>query len=234
MTRARAQLLLPLRNRTQFLDQYFQKGDAEGGLFVPGELDVTLGDVVDVELSFAEEHVRFHIRAQVKWKRTGPARRSLPPGVGIEFLASEQRTQQRILAFAEGKESVSHRARDRRWHLQVDVTLRAGTSTFTGVTDDLSEGGCFVLTDRPMVVGDRVTMRLRAPGTLFGWITLAGIVAWRRVDDVGNSTGVGVELVFESDRQRAKVKKIVDHLKERMVRELKVKTPRSQPPTESE
>ena len=47
MTKQRAQLLLPLRNRAAFLDAHFDKGDA-GGLFVPGELDVELGDDVDV------------------------------------------------------------------------------------------------------------------------------------------------------------------------------------------
>ena len=45
-------------------------------------------------------------------------RRSLPPGVGIEFLPAEQATAAQILRFAEGKESVSHKERNRRYALQ--------------------------------------------------------------------------------------------------------------------
>jgi Tfp pilus assembly protein PilZ len=106
--RTRAQLLLPLLNRAAFLDAYMSKGQDGGGLFVPGDIDVELGEDVDVELAFAEEHVRFTIRAKVAWKRANAGRRALPPGVGIAFADGQQRTEQQILRFAEGKESVSH------------------------------------------------------------------------------------------------------------------------------
>lgn len=260
MTRARAQLLLPLRNRAAFLDAYFSRGgssqppalprsvrgaggerseDGEGhggeggGLFVPGELDVELGEEVDVELSFTEEQVRFHIRARVKWKRTAAGRRAIPPGVGIEFLPSQQRTQRQILRFAEGKESVHHVARERRWSLAVDVRLSDGhgAQAAAGVTDDISEGGCFIVTTAPLEPGMRVEVKLKAPGALFGWLTLPGFVAWRRQQS-GND-GVGIEFAFESERQREKVKKIVHLLKERSLRDVRIQVPRvaSTPPT---
>lgn len=234
----RAQLLLPLRNRAAFLDAYFSKAQSDtGGLFVPGEIDVELGEEVDVELHFIEEHVRFHIRAHVKWKRTQAGRRALPPGVGIEFLPTELSIQERVLRFAEGKETVSHVQRDRRFSLQVDVRIQHRGQELTGVTDDISEGGCFVLTDVNLDVGTTVELRLRSAGSLFGWLTLPGHVTWRRhsAADVGRS-GMGVEFRFASDRQRAKVKKIVHVLKERMLRDVRVKVPRmpSMPPTETE
>lgn len=234
----RAQLLLPLRNRAAFLDLYFSRatpsslpevcagsapdgvGDL-GGLFIPGALDVDVGDAVDVELQFTEEHVRFHIRARVKWKRAESGRRALPPGVGIAFLASEARTQAQILRFAEGKESVHHVARDRRWSLGVEVRLvDAQQGETNGVTDDISEGGCFVLTGAPLAVGARVELKLKAPGTLFGWLTLPGYVAWRRQEP--GRDGVGVEFEFDSARKREKVKRIVHLLKERSVRDVRV------------
>jgi uncharacterized protein (TIGR02266 family) len=258
-SRPRAQLLLPVRNRAAFLDAYFSKaprtftstppaappGDTEegapistegevtaGGMFVPGELDVALGEECDVELVFQEEHVRFHIRAVVKWKRTQPGRRALPPGVGIEFLASEVRTQEQILRFAEGKESVSHVDRARRWTLQVDVKLTGEGGTIVGVTDDISAGGCFVLTDAPLVIGSRVDVKLRSPGTLFGWLTVAGVVSWRRVQP--DRTGVGIELKFESERQQRAMQRILDVVKARALRDVRVKVPRmTTPPTEA-
>jgi uncharacterized protein (TIGR02266 family) len=257
-TKPRAQLLLPLRNRAAFLDAYFSKspsgrtdapsvttsprtnaGDGssmseQGGLFIPGELDVELGEEVGVELHFTEEQVRFHIRARVKWKRAPVGRRAIPPGVGIEFLPSEQRTQQQILRFAEGKESVNHVARDRRWSLAVDVKVKDGQGETAGVTDDISEGGCFVLTSAPLAPGTKVEVKLKAPGTLVGWLTLQGAVTWRR-QELGRD-GVGIQFAFESERKRAKVQKIVHVLKERSLRDVRIQVPRmpSTPPVASE
>lgn len=207
-------------------------GDDTGGMFVAGELDVSLGEECDVELVFQEEHVRFHIRAVVKWKRTQVGRRSLPPGVGLEFLPSEKRTQDQIMRFAEGKESVSHVDRPRRWSLAVDVKVTDQTSrTIAGVTDDISEGGCFVITDAPLVIGRPVEVKLKAPGSLFGWLTIEGVVTWRR-EQPGRS-GVGIELKFGNERQRRAMQRILEVVKARTLREVRVKVPRvTTPPTQ--
>jgi Tfp pilus assembly protein PilZ len=227
--RPRAQLLLPLKNRAAFLDQSFDKGES-GGLFVPGQLDVQLGEEVDVELQFVEDQVRFRIRGVVKWKRESGGRRSLPPGVGIEFLASEHNTRAHLLAFAKGKETVNHVERQRRYALQVDVKVRHGSSDLVGTTEDVSEGGCFVLANPLPPVGAQAELRLRAPGTLFGWITLAATVTWTRSDQ--HKSGFGVAFQFDSDRKRLRVQKIVALMKARMLRDVKVHAPRlgSQPP----
>ena len=224
----RPQLLLPLHNRAVFLEQFFTKGE-QGGLFVPGELDVALGEEVDVELQFVAEGVRFHIRALVKWKRGAPGRRSLPPGIGIEFLQSDRRTQQQLLRFAEGRESVSHVARDsRRYALQVDVRINNAAGELSGTTDDISEGGCFVLTDVNLDVGTALDIKLRSAGSLFGWLTVPAVVAWRR--EQSGRDGMGLQFQFGTERARRKVQKIVAHLKERNVRELQILTPRTSSP----
>lgn len=237
-SRPRVQLLLPLRNRASFLEMYFSRGTGDGadagGLFVPGELDVEPGDEVDVELHFIEEQVRFHTRARVKWKRNDAGRRAIPAGVGIEFLPSEQRTQQLVLRFAEGKESVHHVERERRWAVAVEVQIsEPGRLIATGLTDDLSEGGCFVLTAAQLAVGASVVLKLKAPGSLFGWLTLPATVAWRRQQSGRN--GLGVEFAFDTDRKRERVKRIVHLLRMRSVRDVRVQVPRqgSSPPAES-
>jgi uncharacterized protein (TIGR02266 family) len=218
----RPTLLLPLRNRGAFLEQYFNKG-ALGGLFVPGEIDVDIGEEVDVEVSFVEEQVRFHTRAQVRWKRESGARRSLVPGVGIEFLPSEAKTQRALLSFAQGK-SVHHVDRAwRRFGLRVGVKARAEGATKLLATDDLCEGGCFLLTDEPLPIGSAVEVQLKKPGALFG-VRQRATVAWRR--DETDRRGVGVAFVFNSPRERERVEKIVGALKGKIVRELSVVAPR--------
>lgn len=247
----RAHLLLPLRNRVAFLEHYFSRGPGSsppesaesaagadptedvGGLFIPGDVDVSVGEDVVVELHFHEEHVRFHLRARVMWKRAESGRRALPSGVGIAFHPSEVRTQQQIVRFAEGKEGVHHVARDRRWALGVDVRMvDALTGETSGFTDDISEGGCFVRTEAPLQVGARVELKLKAPGTLLGWLTLPGYVAWRRQES--GRDGVGIEFEFDSERKREKVKKIVHVLKERSLRDVRVARGMSSTPTRTD
>jgi Tfp pilus assembly protein PilZ len=229
MTEPRPILLLPYRNRGAFLEQYFDRG-ALGGLFVPGELDVGIGDQVDVEVSFAEEQVRFHIRGQVRWKRT-EKRRALEAGVGIEFLETEQKTHDVLLAFAKGTD-VHHKERAaRRWGVQADVKVKADGRVTAAVTDDLSEGGAFLLLDEPIAVGSALELKLKAPGALTG-VSLDALVLWRRADK--DKRGVGVEFVFlPDDRRREKLARLVRVLKDRLVRELRVQAPRvsSTPPT---
>jgi len=221
----RSQLILPLRNRAQFLEQCFDQDDS-GGLFVPGDLDVTLGDEVDLEIAFVEEQVRFHIRAVVRWKRASAGRRALP-GVGLGFLPSEATTKGQLLRFARG-EDVEHVEREgRRYALHLEVKLDVdGAPSRVVSTDDMSEGGCFLLVDPPLAIGTSVEVTLRAPGALFSWLTLKGRVAWRRSQGHAQRGGVGVEFRFDDERQRRRMEKLLVLLRERLGRELRVQPPK--------
>jgi Tfp pilus assembly protein PilZ len=223
----RPTLLLPLRNRAAFLEQYFTKG-ALGGMFVPGDISVDIGEEVDVEISFVEEGVRFHTRAQVRWKREAGARRSLVPGVGIEFLPSEVKTQRSLLNFAQGK-SVHHVDRAwRRFGLRLGVKTKSERGRRLLSTDDLSEGGCFLLMEEPLPVGAELEVQLKRPGAWFG-VTQRATVAWRRAEQ--DRRGVGVAFQFHSAREQERIERIVETLKHRAVRELRVQAPRvSTPP----
>ncbi len=242
VTTGRPQLLLPLRNRAQFLEQSFDQ-DATGGLFVPGDLDVSLGDEVDLEIAFVAEQVRFHIRAVVLWKRPASGRRA-PQGVGLGFLASEATTKGQLLRFARG-EDVDHVEREgRRYALHIEVKLGVdGTAPQVVRTDDMSEGGCFLLVDPPLPIGTVVHVTLRAPGALFSWLTLRGRVAWRRTqghERDGARNGVGVEFLFDDESQRRRMARLLVNVRERLGREVRVvpprpttTTPTSAPPTTS-
>jgi Tfp pilus assembly protein PilZ len=230
---------LPLRNRAQFLAQSFDQDDT-GGLFVPGELDVVLGEEVDLEIAFVEEQVRFHIRAVVRWKRPSTGRRA-PQGVGLAFLSSEATTKGQLLRFARG-EDVDHVEREARryaLHLEVKLGLDDGSARVVH-TDDISEGGCFLLVDPPLALGTVVSVTLRAPGALFSWLTVKARVAWRRTQgqgDGGPRNGVGVEFLFVDDGQRRRMQKILGAVRERLGRELRVLPPKpsssTSPPSSS-
>ena len=223
----RPKLFLPLRNRTVFRDQYFDHDRSDqGGIFVLGDVDVALGDEVDLEIHFHEEQVRFHIRALVKWKRANLGRRSMLPGVGLEFLPSEEGTRAQLLAFVDGQQVAHVERESRRYGLHIDARLAAQTHALHNcVTDDLSEGGCFLLTDQVVPIGSRVSLKLRAPQALFGWVTVDGTVVWRRQEE--GRSGLGIEFLFDGNRVREKVRRVVHILRERTVRELRVRAPRA-------
>jgi Tfp pilus assembly protein PilZ len=222
-TPARSQLLLPLRDRAQFAAQAFDH-DTQGGLFVPGDVDVEEGEDVDLEIAFMREQVRFHIRAVVLWKRASAGRRA-EAGVGLGFPESEAATRDRILAFARGSD-VDHVEREaRRYALHLEVKLTVDGEARVVSTDDMSEGGCFLLVEPPLPMGTAVRVTLRAPGALFSWLTLHGRVAWQRTQP--GRTGVGVAFLFDDGRERRRMEKLLVLLRERLGREVHVKPVRA-------
>lgn len=225
---ARPTLLLPFRNRAAYVEHAFDRGPL-GGVFVPGEVDVALDDEVDLEVSFAEEQVRFHVRAVVRWKRDA-SRRSIGAGVGLELLPTESRARDALLAFVGGA-AVHHKERAaRRYGVRAAVKVKADGRALTAVTDDLSEGGAFLLLDETLPVGAELSVVVKAPGALVG-VQVPAVVTWVRGD--GDRRGVGVQFALQdAPRTQAKVARVVRTWKERLVRDLQVKAPRlpSSPP----
>jgi Tfp pilus assembly protein PilZ len=222
---SRSQLLLPLRNRAAFAEASFDQAASDrSGMFVPGDIDAPLGEEVELELRFQEERVTFFLVATVLWKRPSSTRRAVPPGTGLGFLPSDAHALSRVLAFVDGA-PVSQKERDAR-RLPIVVDVKIDGTPGTHKTEDLSSGGCFVLMPHILPLRSRVKVKVRSEHALFGWLSVDGTVAWQRID--GDQTGVGVRFDIDSDRQRAKLDRLLQRLKER-VRRLHV----TQPPSSS-
>lgn len=219
---ARPTLMLPLRNREAFRELYVDKG-ATSGLFIEGDLDVELGEPIDVELHFLEEQVHFRLRGEARWRRSHGSRRGVPQGVGVELLPEEARTKALLLDFVDGKEMSLVVRTARRYGVTLEVKVKQGGTFITDRTDDISEGGAFILSDDPVPVGSRIELKLLPPGAWLG-IGVKAVVAWKREQ---GRRGFGVEFQFDSERQRRRVSKLVGHLKDQLLRELKVRGPRT-------
>lgn len=222
-TRTPPTVIVPVRDRTAFLDMYFEKGGA-GGVFVEGELQAPLGELLDVEIHFASEAVIFRIQGRVRWRRTAQAqRRSVPSGVGIEFSSDEEKAHKLLVDFAHGKDVPVVQRASRRYGVGIPVRYKAGDGApKEQLTDDISEGGAFIESDEPIEVGARVELKLLPPGSFFG-VGVPAVVAWRRDD---GRPGFGVEFVFDSPRTRSKVHRLIEGLKARVVRNMRVRAPR--------
>ncbi|HXU70300.1 MAG TPA: TIGR02266 family protein [Polyangia bacterium] len=83
--------------------------------------------------------------------------------------------------------------------LQVEVTLESEHNFFSGVADNISEGGLFVATTNPPEVGSEVGFELVLGGERF---LVMGVVRWVRDERAASSgapAGCGVKWVHLED-----------------------------------
>lgn len=84
------------------------------------------------------------------------------------------------------------RRRAPRISLDVDVDVSDAHNFYVGRTRDISVGGLFIESPIGIAVGTEVGVKLRIGGEPF---VLSCRVAWRHLDDAGNSAGFGVEFL---------------------------------------
>jgi uncharacterized protein (TIGR02266 family) len=73
--------------------------------------------------------------------------------------------------------------------LEVEVSFETESHFFAGLTRDISEGGLFLATYRPLAVGARVSLSLSLPD---GALEVTGTVRWSRDANEGSAPGVGI------------------------------------------
>lgn len=94
------------------------------------------------------------------------------------------------------------RRRAERLALNAEVTLQSETIFFTGLTENLSEGGLFVSTLSPPPIGELVHLKVTAEGGIE--VEVRGHVRWHRRDADGSWTGCGIQF-HELDPRAARV-----------------------------
>lgn len=189
---------------SDLLDAYFDHGRL-GGLFVPVAPDAAeMGDEVRVELAFPDGKA-FRTRCRVVWRRVVPSP-GLPAGLGLEFLATEKHTRDLLLDLAHGRR-IPFRPRSAiRLPLALRVKFRTPAGVVDTVTEDVSEMGCLVRTVLEVGAGTEVAVSLRAPGRLLGLGLKATVV---RVIP-GRTGGLGLRFEFRSDRERRRLRGLLE------------------------
>lgn len=76
--------------------------------------------------------------------------------------------------------------------VEVDVSIGGDGRVVTGVSGDVSVGGLYVSTYRPLPEGTRVSVRFRLPT---GNVMASGVVRWTREGRPGRLPGMGIEFV---------------------------------------
>jgi uncharacterized protein (TIGR02266 family) len=110
---------------------------------------------------------------------------------------------------AQAEKFAAERRDHERVRLEAEITGFSETNFFTGFTEDISEGGLFISTHCPPVVGCRIEIAVKlAEGEP---MVLAGEVAWHR----GQGTdldGCGVRFVDLTDQQVENLKSLLQSI----------------------
>jgi uncharacterized protein (TIGR02266 family) len=106
---------------------------------------------------------------------------------------------------------------DRRQHvrvpLELEVTLESEHNFYSGITDDISEGGIFVATHTPPPRGSTVEMTLKLPGVKEPFL-VKGIVRWVREYKAscdGSPPGCGLQWQELSNEALIHIRGFVSH-----------------------
>jgi len=93
--------------------------------------------------------------------------------------------------------------------IRLAVNYRRTNSFLADYTRNISRGGTFIDTDRPLEVGTlfRFTLSVPSPPTSF---ELVGEVVWARSD--GPEPGMGIRFVYDSDEERQRMEEAMERL----------------------
>jgi Tfp pilus assembly protein PilZ len=174
-----------------FLQAYL-KDSLHGGIFVATRRPLGLGTPIVVDIQFGELRSAVLMRGFIAWRRAGKNRSKLRSGLGVEFLASEEKKRAFLVGVARGEIVDLAQRRHRRLPVEVCVgwRLKADRSWHIDHLEDIGSGGAFIRTTTFLPIGSPVILEITAPGGE-RTISIEGRVAWTR--HTPGEEGIGVE-----------------------------------------
>jgi type IV pilus assembly protein PilZ len=112
------------------------------------------------------------------------------------------------------EEKALEKRRADRAAITLKVDYRRLNSFFADYTKNISKGGTFIRTSKPLTVGTEFVFVLSLP-TLNEQLQLNGEVKWVVTDEQATEelpSGMGIRFKFDNDEERAKVDEFVERL----------------------
>jgi type IV pilus assembly protein PilZ len=106
------------------------------------------------------------------------------------------------------------RRRESRAPIELKVEYQRLNTFFADYTKNISKGGTFIATERPLPIGTEFVFALGLPGVAEP-LRLKGRVMWRTMREEAskaNPAGMGIEFVYAADEERTQMEKIVEDL----------------------
>lgn len=109
--------------------------------------------------------------------------------------------------------SDSNRRRAPREPIRLRVEYQRMNAFFADYTKNISKGGTFIKTSRPLPIGTRFLFALSAPA-LSEAVQITGEVQWISPGDAGSEAGMGIRFLFAADEERIRLERLVEGLME--------------------
>jgi type IV pilus assembly protein PilZ len=93
--------------------------------------------------------------------------------------------------------------------IELKVDYKKLNSFFADYTKNISKGGTFIKTKKPLPIGTRFRFKLAVPAREQAF-ELLGEVVWSNAD--GEEPGMGIRFIYSDDRQRSEFEGIVEKL----------------------
>ena len=93
--------------------------------------------------------------------------------------------------------------------IELKVDYKKVNSFFADYTKNISKGGTFIKTKKPLPIGTQFLFKLTVPRREAPF-ELLGEVVWARTD--GDEPGMGIRFVYQSDSQRQDFEGVVEHM----------------------
>ena len=109
----------------------------------------------------------------------------------------------------------SERRRAPRAPIELKVEYKRLNSFFADYTRNISRGGTFIRTSKPLGIGTEFTFKLSVP-KLDKDLELRGKVQWiisaEEATSSGQEPGMGIGFIYQSEAERQKIEAIVERL----------------------
>ncbi len=93
--------------------------------------------------------------------------------------------------------------------IELKVDYKKLNSFFADYTKNISKGGTFIKTKKPLPIGTRFLFKLTVP-LRNDPFELLGEVVWSTIE--GDEPGMGIKFVYSDDSQRTDFESVVEHL----------------------
>jgi len=111
-------------------------------------------------------------------------------------------------------EGRSEQRQDLRAAIELKVEYKRLNTFFADYTKNISKGGTFIKTKKPLEVGTEFLFKLAVP-SLAAPLELRGQVKWvvhEEAAGADQSAGMGIRFIYESDDERARIEETVERL----------------------
>lgn len=103
----------------------------------------------------------------------------------------------------------ANRRTHRRAELSADVSLYSETNFWSGLTEDVSEGGLFIATWHEYPLGTQIDLKFELPNSHV--VSARGEVRWHRDESEHFSPGVGIRFTDLREEDLAQIQAFIRH-----------------------